>query len=75
MVLTCKEEEGGILNQDKEHREEGSGEEDNEFLFVLCAEKAVWWGVGYRSLRLCWAGMGAGLQGRERGKQRDLHSW
>lgn len=44
MVLTCeeKEEEGGIFNHPKEHEGEGSEEEDNEFLFVLSTEKAVW---------------------------------
>lgn len=33
---------------------EGFEEEDNEFLFVLCARKAVW--VVGKSLRFCWAG-------------------
>lgn len=41
MVLTC-EEEGCIFNHPKEHEGEGSEEEDNEFLFVLSTEKAVW---------------------------------
>lgn len=32
---------------------EGFEEEDNEFLFVLCAGEAVW--VAGKSVRLCWA--------------------
>ena len=42
-MLTCEEEvEGGIFNHDKEQGRGGFEEEDNEFLFVLCAGKAEW---------------------------------
>ena len=53
MMLTCEEEEGGIFNRDKEQGREAFEEEDNEFLFVLCAGKAEW--VVLR-VWLCWAG-------------------
>lgn len=64
-----------FLTVKKSRGEQGFEEEEKEFLFLLCAVKAVW--VVGKSLWLSWAGEEGvvGLRVVGRGRQSDLHSW
>lgn len=77
VALTSRKEgkeEGGIFNHDGEHGPGRFEEEDNEFLFVLCAGKAAW-AVG-KSLQLCLElGEVVGLTVVGEQRPRSPHRW